>query len=209
MSTNRHVSKLHFFPNSEMASKTTKNSSMGFFCFVLFCFVFGSMHQKLNTSKTSLLVVCILNKHMFKENHRWTHLLQDVKICIFAFASKTVNLFICRWKPGTLHFRKKKKSWRCCFVSCHMFSELFIIERSLRRALFCTPLTKACPSLLKNHTQQYCLPGFTVLMKIWSRAQKLSGKVPEISLSQMFQQKVLACHSLIRRHTGLSVTTAI
>lgn len=108
-----------------------------------------------------------------------------------------------------LQKEKKKKVGRCCFVSCHMFSELFIIERSLRRALFFTPLTKACPSLLKNHTQQYSLPGFTVLMKIWSRAQKLSGKVPEISLSQMFQQKVLACHSLIRRHTGLSVTTAI
>lgn len=89
-----------------------------------------------------------------------------------------------------------------------MFSELSIMERSLQRALFFTPLTKACPSLLKNHTQQSCLPGFIVLMKIWSRAQKLSGKMPEISLSQMFQQKVLACHSLIRRHTGLSVAAA-
>lgn len=104
---------------------------------------------------------------------------------------------------------KKKKVERCYFVICHMLSELFIIEKSLQRPFFLTSLTKACPSLLKNHTQQYCLPGFTVLMNIWCSAQKLSGKMPEISLSQMFQQKVLACHSLIWHHTGHSLTIAI
>lgn len=105
--------------------------------------------------------------------------------------------------------KKKKKVGRCYFVICHMFCELFIIEEGLRRPLFLTPLTKACPSLLKNHTQQHCLPGFVVLMKIWSSTQKLSGKMPEICLPQMFQQKVLACLLLIWHHTGLSVTTAI
>ena len=152
------------------------------------------------------MVVCILNKHVFKENHHWNHILQDAKISIFAFSSKAVNLFICRWKPGTLHLKKKKVK-RCCFVICHMFFWTFYNRKESPKSL--TPLTKACPSLLKNHTQQDCLPGFIVLMEIWSRAQKLSGKMPEISLSHMFQQKVLACHSLIRRHTGLSVTTAI
>lgn len=127
----------------------------------------------------------------------------------FCFCIQNCGFTYMSMKAWNLALKKKKKVGRCYFVSCHMFSELFIIERSLQRALFLTPLTKACPSLLKNHTQQYCLPGFTVLMKIWSRAQKLSGKMPEISLSQMFQQKVLACHSLILRHTGLSVTTAI
>lgn len=111
-----------------------------------------------------------------------------------------------------LYVDKKPKVGRCYFVSCHMFPELFRIEGSHGRALSLAPVTKACPSLFKkkkNHTQQCCLPGFRVLMKIWSRAQKFSGKMPEISLSQMFRQKVLACHSLILRHTGLSVATAI
>lgn len=53
-------------------------------------------------------------------------------------------------------------------------------------------LTKACPSLLKSYTTIQ-LARFYSPNENWSRAQKLSGKVPEISLSQMFQQKVLAC----------------
>lgn len=76
-------------------------------------------------------------------------------------------LFVCRQKP---------KVGRCYFVGCHMFPELFIREGSHRGALFLAPVTKASPSLFlslkkKNRTQQCCLPGFTVLMKIWSRAQ--------------------------------------
>lgn len=52
---------------------------------------FSSEHQILNADKTSLLIVHVLNKRMFKESHCWDHLLQDVKICIFAFVSKAVN----------------------------------------------------------------------------------------------------------------------
>lgn len=95
-------------------------------------------------------------------------------------------------------------------MGCHMFPELFVMERSLKRALFLTSVTKACPSLLKNHAEQRCLPDFIVLKKIWSRAlKKKPGIMPEISLSQMFQQKVLACYPLIHHHTGLGMTTAI
>lgn len=140
----------------------------------------------------------------------WTHslvmpllesfnLIDERKYLHFWFYFKTCKSLYTSKEAGNLSLGgDRKKVRRHCLVSCHMFSELFVIGRSLWRALFFTPLTKACPSLLKNHTQQCCLPGFIALMKIWSRAQKkISGKMPEISLSQMFQQKVLACHSLM------------
>lgn len=117
-------------------------------------------------------------------------------------------LFVCLRNPGTL-FLEKKKCWEMLFCELSYVSWTFYNRKESPQSPFLTLVTKAYPSLLKNHTQQYCLPGFIVLMKIWSRAQKLSGKMPEISLSQMFQQKVLACDSLIQRHTGLSVATAI
>ena len=118
--------------------------------FVLFCFVFGSMHQKLNTSKTSLLVVCILNKHMFKENHLWTHLVQDVKICIFAFASKTVNLFICRWKPGTLHFRKKKKKLEMLFCELSYVFWTFYNRKESPKSPFLHSFNKGMSQFIKK-----------------------------------------------------------
>lgn len=96
-------------------------------------------------------------------------------------------------------------------MNCHMFSELFVVEQSLQRV----PL----PHSSHKSMSQFIKKSYTIVLParfyspeenlVQSIKKKKSGIMPEISLSQMFQQKVLAYYSLIHRHTGLGMTTAI
>lgn len=126
--------------------------------------------------------MCILNTHMFKKSHHWNHSCQDMKICIFAFASKTVNFFIlCLGKLGNLQRKKKKKSWEMLFCDLSYVLWTFYNRRGSPKTPFPHSFNKGMSQLIKKSytttlLARFCRPNENLVQHtkiIWKNAWNL------------------------------------
>lgn len=135
----KHSSLYLFFPNSGTWYPLKQVKTLAWF--LCFSFSFWQPASKMKHVKIILVGCACSSQTCLRKASIGIAYSEMWKSTYLHLLPKLWILFVCRQKP---------KVGRCYFVSCHMFPELFIIEGSHHRALFLTPVTKACPSLFKK-----------------------------------------------------------